>query len=57
MDAFVKPAVIVADAPGADVKRTPKPDWQAPVITRIDIKRTMSGTGSGSDLVKGNFTH
>ena len=27
-----------------------KPEWRRPVITRIDIKRTLSGTGSQADF-------
>ena len=45
---------VTAAVPGADeesaAQSAPKPDWQAPVITRIDIKRTMYIKGSGIDL-------
>lgn len=34
-----------------DVQNESKPDWHAPVITRIDIKRTMNLKGSGVDSV------
>jgi hypothetical protein len=39
-----------ADA-GRDAQQEAKPAWHAPVITRIDIKRTMNLKGSGSDSV------
>ena len=40
----------------SDAESTPKPDWHAPVITRIDIKRTMTGTGSGPDGITRSIT-
>ena len=40
----IQPALAVSDA-----ESVPKQDWHAPVITRIDIKRTMFNTGSHGD--------
>ena len=44
--------------PEADAERAPqaapKPTWHAPVITRIDIKRTMGLPGSAIDLLGGS---
>jgi len=42
-------ATVNADAPGANVESAPKPDWHVPVITRIDIKRTMEKGGAYID--------
>lgn len=36
------------------VNETIKSEWRTPIITRIDIKRTMNGGGSFSDIF--NFT-
>jgi hypothetical protein len=36
---------------------TVKPEWRAPIITRIDIKRTMIKTGSVNDGVDGSFSN
>jgi hypothetical protein len=48
----------VADMPEADAERAPqaapKLAWHAPVITRIDIKRTMGAPGSAIDLANGS---
>ncbi|TRZ84075.1 hypothetical protein D4R89_13895 [bacterium] len=55
MDTYIKmqPAAVNADAPEVDAEHAaqnaPKPAWHAPVITRIDIKRTKSGKGSIND--------
>jgi len=47
----VQPTAVTADVPEADVERAAqsasKPAWHAPVITRIDIKRTMGEGGPG----------
>ncbi|TRZ84079.1 hypothetical protein D4R89_13915 [bacterium] len=51
MDTNLKaqPIAVTADLPGANAENTPKSDWHAPIITRIDIKRTMKGSGVYSD--------
>jgi len=50
----VQPTAVTADVPEADAERAaqsaPNPAWHAPVITRIDIKRTMYNVGSDIDL-------
>ena len=47
------PVQTAADMPETDAARllqdTLKPAWHAPVITRIDIKRTMFGEGYFTD--------
>jgi len=40
---------LAAEVSGANAENTLKSDWHAPIITRIDIKRTMTGVGSGGD--------
>jgi hypothetical protein len=51
--AQVQPTAVTADVPEADAERAaqsaPKPAWHAPVITRIDIKRTMYYGSAGND--------
>jgi hypothetical protein len=31
--------------------------WKAPIISRIDIKRTLTGVGSNSDFKRGNASN
>ena len=54
----VQPTAATSDVPGADEESAalsaPKPDWHSPVITRIDIKRTMWESGSNNDLHSGS---
>jgi hypothetical protein len=49
----VQPTAVTADVPEADVERAAqsasKSARRAPVITRIDIKRTMFFVGSRND--------
>jgi len=44
---IVMPEALPAEAPAA---QTDSPAWQTPVITRIDIKRTMLFSGSQNDM-------
>jgi hypothetical protein len=50
--------VQLTDPPEAEVARAPqaepKPKWHAPIIARIDIKRTMGAPGSAIDLLAGS---
>jgi len=48
----VQPAAVTL----SEAESAPKPDWHAPVITRIDIKRTMTGKGSGPDGITRSTT-
>jgi hypothetical protein len=49
-----------ADPPESDVERAPqaapKPAWHVPIITRIDIKRTLGGSGKVIDAFSGSAT-
>ena len=45
---------VTVTVPRFDAVREPKPAWHAPVITRIDIKRTMGAGGSALDESEGS---
>ncbi|TRZ84078.1 hypothetical protein D4R89_13910 [bacterium] len=51
----IQPTDLTTDAPEVNAKHAaqsaPKPAWHAPVVTRIDIKRTMDYKGSGNDNI------
>jgi len=47
----VQPTSFTTCKPGADAELASNQDWHAPVITRIDTRRTMSAAGSGVDSI------
>ncbi|TRZ84076.1 hypothetical protein D4R89_13900 [bacterium] len=47
-DSIVQLVISISEEDAAP-QIAPKPAWHAPVITRINIKRTMHWKGSGAD--------